>query len=149
MKQSLLKEIIELKKQKKEFAILTDISNATSEIYTVDKPLSVNFNKNLSEIKKYYDEKKNGVIENTNIFIETYILPINVIIVGAVHIAQYLVDFAKSLNFEISIIDPRGYFASEQRFPNIKVINKWPNEAFQEIKTNTNTALIALLMILK
>jgi len=144
MKQSLLKEIIELKKQKKEFAILTDISNATSEIYTVDKPLSVNFNKNLSEIKKYYDEKKNGVIENTNIFIETYILPINVIIVGAVHIAQYLVNFAKSLNFEISIIDPRGYFASEQRFPNIKVINKWPDEAFKEIKTNANTALIAL-----
>jgi len=144
MKQSLLKEIIELKKQKKEFAILTDISNATSEIYLKDKLLSSNFNKNLLEIKKYYDEKKNGVIENTNIFIETYVLPIKVIIIGAVHIAQYLVDFAKSLNFEISIIDPRGYFASEQRFPNIKVINKWPNEAFQEIKTNTNTALIAL-----
>ena len=144
MKQSLLKEIIELKKQKKEFAILTDISNATSEIYTQDKSLSANFNKNLLDIKKYYDEKKNGVIENTNIFIETYILPINVIIVGAVHIAQYLVDFAKSLNFEISIIDPRGYFASEQRFPKIKVFNKWPDEAFKEIKTNNNTALIAL-----
>ena len=144
MKQSLLKEIIELKKQKKEFAILTDISNATSEIYTQDKLLSAYFNKNLLDIKKYYDEKKNGVIENTNIFIETYILPINVIIVGAVHIAQYLVDFAKSLNFEISIIDPRGYFASEQRFPNIKVFNKWPDEAFKEINTNTNTALIAL-----
>ena len=144
MKQSLLKEIIELKKQKKEFAILTDISNATSEIYTQDKPLSENFNKNLLDIKRYYDEKKNGVIENTNIFIETYILPINVIIIGAVHIAQYLVDFAKSLNFEISIIDPRGYFASEQRFPKIKVFNKWPDEAFKEIKTNDNTALIAL-----
>ena len=144
MKQSLLKEIIELKKQKKEFAILTDISNATSEIYTQDKPLSENFNKNLLDIKRYYDEKKNGVIENTNIFIETYILPINVIIVGAVHIAQYLVDFAKSLNFEISIIDPRGYFASEQRFPKVKVFNKWPDEAFKEIKTNNNTALIAL-----
>jgi len=144
MKQSLLKEIIELKNQKKEFAILTDISNATSEIYTQDKSLSANFNKNLLDIKRYYDEKKNGVIENTNIFIETYILPINVIIVGAVHIAQYLVDFAKSLNFEISIIDPRGYFASEQRFPKIKVLNKWPDEAFKEIKTNNNTALIAL-----
>ena len=144
MKQSLLKEIIELKKQKKEFAILTDISNATSEIYTQDKSLSANFNKNLLDIKKYYDEKKNGVIENTNIFIETYVLPIKVIIIGAVHIAQYLVDFAKSLNFEISIIDPRGYFASEQRFPKIKVFNKWPDEAFKEIKTNNNTALIAL-----
>ena len=60
------------------------------------------------------------------------------------HIAQYLVDFAKSLNFEISIIDPRGYFASEQRFPEIKVINKWPKEAFEEIETNLSTALIAL-----
>jgi xanthine dehydrogenase accessory factor len=64
--------------------------------------------------------------------------------VGAVHIAQYLVDFAKSLNFEIFIIDPRGYFASEQRFPDMKIINKWPDEAFKEIETNENSALIAL-----
>ena len=60
------------------------------------------------------------------------------------HIAQYLVDFARSLNFEILIIDPRGYFATEQRFPNLKIINKWPDEAFEEIETNENTALIAL-----
>ena len=78
------------------------------------------------------------------IFIENYILPIKVIIVGAVHISQYLINFAKSLNFEITIIDPRGYFASEQRFPDIKIINKWPKDAFAEIKTDHNTALIAL-----
>ena len=65
-------------------------------------------------------------------------------IVGAVHIAQYLVNFVKHLNFEIFIIDPRGYFASEKRFPDVKIINKWPNEAFAEFKTDENTALIAL-----
>ena len=86
----------------------------------------------------------NGIIENTDIFIETYVRPIKVIIVGAVHIAQYLVDYAKSLNFEISIIDPRGYFANKERFPDIKVINKWPREAFKEVETNSKTALIAL-----
>lgn len=48
------------------------------------------------------------------------------------------------MNFEISIIDPRGYFASEQRFPSINIINKWPKEAFKEINTDENTALIAL-----
>tara|TARA_B110000014_G_C20012794_1_gene525172 strand:- start:299 stop:628 length:330 start_codon:yes stop_codon:yes gene_type:complete len=26
----------------------------------------------------------------------------------------------------------------------MKIINKWPNEAFKEIKTNENTALVAL-----
>ena len=144
MKQSLLKEIIELKKKKKEFAILTDVANGNSEIYIKNKELSSYFKKNLVEISSYFNEKKNGIIENTNIFVETYILPIKVIIVGAVHIAQYLVDFAKSLNFEISIIDPRGYFASVQRFPDMKIINKWPDEAFKEIETNSSSALVAL-----
>ena len=78
------------------------------------------------------------------LFLETYIRPIKVVIIGAVHIAQYLVDFAKSLNFEISIIDPRGYFATDQRFPDLKIVNKWPSEAFKELETNENTALIAL-----
>ena len=97
-----------------------------------------------SKIMSHFLKKKNGIIEGTNIFVESYIRPIKVIVVGAVHIAQYLINFATSLNFEISIIDPRGYFASEQRFPGIKVINKWPEEAFAEIKTDQNTALIAL-----
>ena len=35
-----------------------------------------------------------------------------------------------------------GYFASEKRFPNIKIINKWPKEAFDNIKTDKNSALI-------
>jgi xanthine dehydrogenase accessory factor len=55
-----------------------------------------------------------------------------------------LLDYVKSLNFDISIIDPRGSFASEQRFPDLKIINKWPEEAFEEIETNSNTALITL-----
>ena len=144
MKKQLLDQIIKKKENKDEFAIITNITSGESCIFEKNKPIDKNFEKYLEQIKNYFEKKKNGVIENTDIFVETYIQPIKVIIVGAVHIAQYLVDFAKSLNFEISIIDPRGYFASEQRFPDLKIINKWPVEAFKEIKTNENTALIAL-----
>ena len=144
MKHSQLKEIIKKKTSKIEFAIVTNLENGLSEIYEPGKSLSKEFEIHKEQIDNFFKLKKNGVIENTEIFIETYIRPIKVIIVGAVHIAQYLVDFAKSLNFEISIIDPRGYFASEQRFPDIKIINKWPDEAFKEIETNENSALIAL-----
>ena len=115
-----------------------------SEIYEPGKLLSNEFATHKEQIKNFFKSKKNGVIEKTEIFVETYVRPIKVIIVGAVHIAQYLVVFAKSLNFEISIIDPRGYFASEQRFPDIKIMNKWPDEAFKEIETNENSALVAL-----
>ena len=144
MKHSQLKEIIKKKASKTEFAIVTNLENGLSEIYEPGKSLSKEFEIHKEQIDNFFKLKKNGVIENTEIFIETYIRPIKVIIVGAVHIAQYLVDFAKSLNFEISIIDPRGYFASEQRFPDMKIINKWPDEAFKEIETNENSALIAL-----
>ena len=144
MKHSQLKEIIKKKASKTEFAIVTNLENGLSEIYEPGKSLSKEFEIHKKQIDNFFKLKKNGVIEKTEIFIETYIRPIKVIIVGAVHIAQYLVDFAKSLNFEISIIDPRGYFASEQRFPDMKIINKWPDEAFKEIETNENSALIAL-----
>ena len=144
MKHSQLKEIIKKKASKIEFAIVTNLENGLSEIYEPGKSLSKEFEIHKEQIDNFFKLKKNGVIENTEIFIETYIRPIKVIIVGAVHIAQYLVDFAKSLNFEISIIDPRGYFASKQRFPDLKIINKWPEDAFKEIETNENSALIAL-----
>ena len=144
MKVKTLQEIIKKKSSKSEFAIITNLKNGESEIYEPGKSLSKEFESYKNQIENFFKSKKNGVIENTDIFIETYIRPIKVIIIGAVHIAQYLVDFAKSLNFEISIIDPRGYFATSQRFPELKIINKWPNEAFKEIETNENTALIAL-----
>ena len=144
MKLQTLKSIIEKKKNKSEFAIITNLKTGESEIFEKGKPLTKEMEVYSNQINEFFKSKKNGVIENSEIFVETYILPTKVIIVGAVHIAQYLVDFAKSLNFEISIIDPRGYFASEQRFPDMKIINKWPDEAFKEIETNENTALIAL-----
>ena len=144
MKLKILQEIIKKKDSKTEFAIVTNLKDGDSEIFEKGKKLSKNFENYQDQIEIFFNKKKNGVIENTEIFVETYIRPIKVIIVGAVHIAQYLVDFAKSLNFEISIIDPRGYFASEQRFPDLKIINKWPDEAFKEIETNVNSALIAL-----
>ena len=144
MKIDLLKKIIEKKERKIEFAIITNLEDGEGCIFEKDKPLDKNFEKHKDKIISQFYKKKNGVLDGTNIFVENYIRPIKIIIIGAVHIAQYLIDFSKSLNFEIFIIDPRGYFASEQRFPGIKISNKWPKDAFNEIKTDQNTALIAL-----
>ena len=144
MKKQLLNEIIIKKEKKIEFSIITDLENGEGFIYEKNKPIDKNFEKYKEKINSYFSKKKSGIIEGTNIFIETYIRPIKVIIVGAVHIAQYIINFTNSLNFEILVIDPRGYFASEQRFPNIKIINKWPKDALAEIKTDQDTALIAL-----
>ena len=144
MKKHFLEQIIDKKNRKEEFAIITNISTGESFIFEKNKTLDKNFEKYSDEINDYFESKKNGLIENTDIFIDTYLRPTKVIIIGAVHITQYLIEFAKSLNFEIFIIDPRGYYTSVKRFPNMNIINKWPIEAFEEIKTDSSSALIAL-----
>jgi len=144
MKRKLLEEIIEKKKKKIEFAIITNLENGEASIFEKNENLNNSFKKYEDKIMYHFKNKKNGVIKDTNIFFDMYIKPIKIIIVGAVHIAQYIINFSQSLNFEMVIIDPRGYFASNKRFPNIKVINEWPKEALSKIESSQSTALIAL-----
>ena len=144
MKLEIIRETLKNKSLKKEFALLTNLINGESEIFFPGDNLSGIFSNYSKEIKKIFNLNKSGIIENSEIFVQTYKNPIKVIIVGAVDITIYLIDFAKNLNFEIIIVDPRGYFASKERFPDTKIINKWPNEAFDEIETNSSTALVTL-----
>ena len=126
MKIEILKEIIKKKSSKEQFAVLTNLTNGNSEIFELGNILSKEFESYKKEIENYYNLKKSGIIEETQVFIHNYIKPVEVIIVGAVHITQYLIDFVENLNFVITIIDPRKYFTSEKRFKNVKIINDWP-----------------------
>tara|TARA_B100000767_G_scaffold264049_1_gene278479 strand:+ start:229 stop:1236 length:1008 start_codon:yes stop_codon:yes gene_type:complete len=143
-KDKIFHQIIQKRKNKLEFALLKNLSTGENEIFEKGKPLNKNFEKFKDQIDFIYTSKNNGIIKNSNIFVECYNNPIKIIIIGAVHIAQYLTDFAEKFDFEIYIIDPRNYYGTKERFPNVKVINEWPSEAFKKIKTNSNCALIGL-----
>ncbi len=144
MKIEILKEIIKRNSLKEDFAVLTNLSTGNSEIFDSKKLLGKEFKNYENKIKNFYNLKKNGIIDGTQIFILNYIKPVEVIIVGAVHIAQYLIDLLKNFNFTVTIIDPRKYFTTEQRFQNVKIINEWPNNTLEKMKTNKNFALITL-----
>ena len=144
MKTEILKEIIKRNSLKEDFAVLTNLSTGNSEIFDSKNLLGKEFKNYENKIKNFYNLKKNGIIDGTQIFILNYIKPVEVIIVGAVHIAQYLIDLLKNFNFIVTIIDPRKYFTTEQRFQKVKIINEWPKNALEKIETNTNFALITL-----
>jgi len=144
MRKEILKEIIEKKKKKIEFSIITNLNNGESFIFEKNKKILKNFKKYKKKIKYYFNNKKSGIIENTNIFVETHINPIKVFIVGAVHITQHIINLSKELNFEIIIIDPRGQFGSTSRFPKVNVINKWPAKVLNKNISGKSAALVAL-----
>ena len=144
MKIDILQEIIEKKISKNRFAVLSNLMNGKSELFELGNQLSDDFKVHKKDIENYFSHKKNGIISETNIFIQNYTKPIEVIIVGAVHIAQYLIDFSKNLNLMITIIDPREYFTKKQKFQNVKILNEWPEKILKQIQTDNNYALITL-----
>lgn len=68
-----------------------------------------------------------------------------IFIVGGVNISQKLVPLAKLMGYKTAIIDPRRSFASENRFPLADlIVNSWPEDAFNNLKITSNTAIVIL-----
>lgn len=70
--------------------------------------------------------------------------PVDLVIVGAVHIAQALVRMAVPLGYRIRVIDPRRTFASEERFPGIVLAHDYTDEVLTRTPLNRRSALVAL-----
>jgi xanthine dehydrogenase accessory factor len=83
-------------------------------------------------------------IGGQKIFLNVYVPPPRLIIVGAVHIAQTLAPMATMLEFDVTVVDPRGAWATSQRFPGVKVIQDWADEAFQAMGLDISTAVVTL-----
>ena len=65
--------------------------------------------------------------------------------VGSVHISIHLTRMAKMLGYRTVVVDPRGAFATEERFPFVdELVHAWPQEAFKTLRLTSSTALCAL-----
>ncbi len=78
------------------------------------------------------------------LFARAYVPSPRLLIIGAVHIAQALAPMATAAGFEVVVIDPRGAFASPERFPGVQLSDEWPDEALGRLGLDAATALVAL-----
>ena len=83
-------------------------------------------------------------IGGQKVFLNVYVPPARLIIVGAVHIAQSLAPMATLLGFDVTVVDPWGAWATDNRFPGVKIIQDWADEAFQTMGLDVSTAVVTL-----
>ena len=83
-------------------------------------------------------------LDGQKIFLNVYVPPARLIIVGAVHIAQSLAPMASLMDFDVTVIDPRRAFATDSRFPGVKVMQEWADEAFEKMGLDSSTAVVTL-----
>jgi xanthine dehydrogenase accessory factor len=83
-------------------------------------------------------------VETGEVFVNRYDPPRRLLIVGAVQIAQALAALATTLGIETIVIDPRGRFLTEERFPGVTLDDRWPDEAIAAWRPGPATAVVTL-----
>lgn len=77
-------------------------------------------------------------------FIAIHNPPLRLIVVGAVHIAQSLLNVARVCGYDPVLIDPRSAFGSAARFPGETILEDWPDDALAAIAPDARTAIVTL-----
>ncbi len=91
-----------------------------------------------------HDESETVDADGTAWFLTVFNPPLDLAIIGAVHIAQPLARIAALADFAVRVIDPRTAFATQERFPNVALSHEWPDEALAARPLTARSAIVAL-----
>jgi len=90
------------------------------------------------------DQSTTVELDGRSWFLAVYNPPLDLVIVGAVHIAQPLARMATLTGYGVRVIDPRTSFATPERFPDVRLSHDWPDDALAQSPLGPRSALVAL-----
>ena len=138
----IVKEINNIFKNRGNLILATNLSNGSRSIINNYTNLNNNPLQNAnSEISSIHN------IEGISWFYKVFSSQYRIIIIGAVHISEPLVELANVLNFKTYLIDPRNNF-DKNKFSNKAILlNEWPDEGLK-LGIDNKTCIVTLLTIL-
>jgi xanthine dehydrogenase accessory factor len=143
MNRDLLDRLLTARRNRRAVALVTDLETGAQRVVGEDDaPEDVLSAALVAGFR--FDRPGVTETEEGEFFINIYNPPLKLVIVGAVHIAQAVIPIARLAGYDVTIIDPRGAFASSERFPDVTLLVEWPDEAFSHIALDRRTALLAL-----
>jgi xanthine dehydrogenase accessory factor len=97
-------------------------------------------------LEKHLRSGKSGMEETPQgkAFLTVHVPSPRLVVTGAVHISQTLAPVASLLGYDVTIVDPRTAFATPERFPDVKLLAQWPDEALPPLNIDRYTAFVAL-----
>ena len=148
MKQETLSQILEDQAGKKAVALVTDMEAGDQTLVYPDSANGPEQDNaeilNIARHAMQDDRSKIHEIGGRKYFVEVFNPPLRMLIVGAVHIAQPLSRIASVAGYDVTVIDPRASFATDERFPGITLNGEWPDDGMRELDPDRRTAVITL-----
>ncbi len=90
------------------------------------------------------DNSASVEIDGRSWFLSVFNPPLDLVIVGAVHIGQHLAQIGSIAGYAVRVIDPRSAFVTAERFANAALVQDWPDEALSRTPLGPRSALVAL-----
>jgi xanthine dehydrogenase accessory factor len=147
MKRATLARIVEAQQARQPLMVVTRLADGAQCLLdgagcAGELPLAA---EQLAAARSLLDSGRSAALPGAEgLFARAYVPSPRLLVVGAVHIAQALAPMAAAAGFEVVVIDPRGAFASAERFPGVQLSDEWPDEALARLGLDAATALVAL-----
>lgn len=147
MKRALLDELQQARADKVAVALVTDLSDGTQGLVYRDRvvapelPLGTSFT---AEIRQLLRTARSAMLPEGELFVRSYVPDYRLFVIGAVHIAQALATLALECGYQVTVIDPRRAFATDERFRNVELCAEWPDEAMARLQPDAQTAVVTL-----
>jgi xanthine dehydrogenase accessory factor len=148
MNRSTLDAILAARAAKRPAALVTELKSGLQSIVYIDEttgdlPLD---DAVVAAVRRALRDDRSGRIETPDgdLFVQLFNPPLRLVLVGAVHIAQPLAPMAALAGYAVSVVDPRGAFATDARFPGVALIDRWPDEVLAELAPDRRTAVVTL-----
>lgn len=143
MRTDILHALNRARANRRAVATLTPLEGETTAIYQEgDRPDGA-----LGEaLEKAFRSGKAAVLELSGKphFLNVYLPPARIVVIGAVHITQALAPMARLAGYDLSVIDPRTAFATPERFEGVDLVADWPEDALKERPLDPYTAVAAV-----
>lgn len=120
------------------------VNLASGEERLVDPALDISPLGKAASAAAREDTSRRIALEDSDWFLTPYSVPWEIVIVGAVHLAQALAALAIPAGYQVRVIDPRAPYATDERFPGITLERSWPDEALARRPLTAHSALVAL-----
>jgi xanthine dehydrogenase accessory factor len=143
MNRDLLERLLAARQARRAVALVTDLETGDQRLVGEDDAPEDTLSAALATGFRF-DRSSVTETEEGEFFVNIYNPPLKLVVVGAVHIAQSLIPIARLAGYDVTVIDPRGAFASPERFPDITLSVDWPDEALKTIRLDRRTAFVAL-----
>jgi len=149
MKRVVLDRLREAQAAKEQAVLIRDLANARSSLHIGDTVLGdldladASVAEHIETVLRT-DKGRIEEIAGRSLFFQPFNPPKRLLLIGAVHIAQFLAPMARMADYSVTLIDPRTAWATEERFPETIIDDRWPDEALEALQPDSRTAVVAL-----